>query len=116
MAQSEKAKEVAKKWRKANPEKCKESHRRYHRKRRVEDRAYQLKKRYNLSVDDYNKMLEKQNGKCFICNKIIKLYIDHNHKTGNVRGLLCQRCNTGLGQFDDNPLLLLNAIRYLEVN
>ena len=76
-----------------------------------------LKRRYNITLEEYNILFEKQNGKCAICNKkqINKqLAVDHDHNTGKVRGLLCQNCNTGIGKFKDNPKLLLKAKAYLE--
>lgn len=58
----------------------------------------------------------KQNHACAICGKVMrdKLILDHCHKSGNLRGLLCITCNTGLGMFNDNPVLLDNATRYLK--
>ena len=77
--------------------------------------------RYNITIADYEKLLEKQNNCCAICysktgsaNK--RLAVDHNHQTGIIRGLLCDECNTGLGKFKDNPSLLTNAIAYLIKN
>jgi hypothetical protein len=77
--------------------------------------------RYNITIADYEKLLEKQNNSCAICysktgsaNK--RLAVDHNHQTGIIRGLLCDECNTGLGKFKDNPSLLTNAIAYLIKN
>jgi len=71
-------------------------------------------RRYGLSVNDYFSLLEKQNGKCKVCNEEKKLVIDHNHKTGKVRGLLCLNCNTALGHLKDNKEIMLSAIKYLE--
>lgn len=78
-------------------------------------------KTYGLSKDEYDKMVLKQNGKCYICKKKQPLHInngelniDHDHKTGKVRGLLCNSCNTGLGQFRDDRAALKRALRYLE--
>lgn len=64
---------------------------------------------------DYLAMNETQGGKCAICHRIpdYPLFNDHCHITGNHRGLLCARCNTGLGYFDDDPDRLAEAIRYL---
>ena len=64
-------------------------------------------------------MLEKQNGVCAICNKEEKsknknLFVDHDHQTGKVRSLLCNNCNSGLGQFNDNLNLLESAVLYLK--
>jgi len=85
-----------------------------------------LKKRYNMSVDKYEKILDAQNYVCKICGKretdkhqngeYKDLSIDHNHNTGKIRGLLCQKCNRGLGSFDDDPILLKKAAKYIEDN
>lgn len=73
-------------------------------------------KQHGITVKDYFEMLEAQKGKCAICSKEPtkrKLFIDHNHQTKEVRGLLCHHCNAGLGHFLDNVFLLANAIQYL---
>jgi len=79
--------------------------------------AYHLK-RYGLSVEDYEKMAADQNGVCAICGqperKKSALSVDHDHETGEVRGLLCDACNRGLGAFRDDPERLGRAIAYLE--
>tara|TARA_B100001778_G_C18340888_1_gene517445 strand:- start:43 stop:579 length:537 start_codon:yes stop_codon:yes gene_type:complete len=89
-----------------------------------------FRKKYNISFDEYQEMNKEQNYGCWICgcdvsdsrNKNKKnllnnaesyFSVDHNHKTKKVRGLLCSQCNTGLGQFEDNPELLRKAIEYL---
>lgn len=86
------------------------------------------KHKYNLSIDDYNELWEKQKGVCAICGKpeIIKhcsgvishLSVDHNHKTGEVRGLLCRTCNLALGflYVDDGLSTILNAVDYVRKN
>jgi len=83
-----------------------------------------LKSRYGISLNDFNRLLKKQNSKCKICrlkevakatqNKIKSLSIDHNHTTGKIRGLLCQNCNAGIGLFKENINLLKKVINYLE--
>lgn len=76
------------------------------------DRHYRQK--YGITLDDYNKMLENQGGRCAICGSISgALFVDHCHKTGRVRGLLCCSCNTGIGLLKDNIDVLTNAIKYL---
>lgn len=64
---------------------------------------------------EYTERLKAQCGKCAICGRELweKLRIDHDHKTGNLRGLLCDNCNWGLGNFKDNPAFLESAIKYL---
>jgi hypothetical protein len=78
-----------------------------------------LKSRYNMSYDDYKKLYDSQDGKCAICKtpKPFRtqkgLYIDHNHETKRVRGLLCTNCNSAIGKFKESEELLKNAIVYL---
>lgn len=73
-----------------------------------------LKYRRGLTADQYDKLLISQSGRCAICRKPMRTpHIDHDHATGKVRGLLCVKCNLGLGQFDESVLLLEQAIRYL---
>ena len=77
---------------------------------------YNLQKAYGISSSEYEEKLKYQNYACAICNKKATtkaLAVDHCHKTGNVRSLLCGLCNTGLGQFKDNPELLIKAADYL---
>lgn len=64
-----------------------------------------LKHRYNLTVEQYDAMLEKQDGKCAVCGRSGTLYVDHDHDTGVVRGLLCPRCNTCMNVLDTEDLL-----------
>lgn len=92
---------------------CKE---RYHSKSLLEHRAIKAKK-YGLSPEQYMEILEAQQGKCAICREEPTtkrgLAVDHNHKTGQVRGLLCTGCNTALGSFKDSEEILTSAIEYL---
>jgi hypothetical protein len=75
-----------------------------------------LKSRYGITPEDYDQMLKEQNGVCAICKvrKKEKLHIDHDHKTGRVRGLLCGACNRALGLLKDNTDFLNKAIEYLQ--
>lgn len=80
-----------------------------------------LREHFGISLTDYQEILAKQKGKCAICGsttskvKIAKyLYVDHDHNTGEIRGLLCNNCNFGIGQFKDDVNLLLKAVEYLE--
>jgi hypothetical protein len=65
----------------------------------------------------YRRMFEEQGGVCAICKREAtgkrRFAIDHNHKNGKIRGLLCYRCNLGLGSFEDDPFLMARAIAYL---
>ena len=80
-------------------------------------REKHLKSFYGLTPEDYELIVISHNNCCAICGvKPIKLYIDHCHTNGHVRGLLCQQCNTMLGMAKDNTTTLRNAIKYLEKN
>jgi len=72
---------------------------------------------YGITLADYDRMLAEQRGGCKVCWKppeTKRLCIDHCHATRDVRGLLCGKCNTGLGCFDDDPALLRRAADYLD--
>lgn len=73
--------------------------------------------KYKLSVQDYERMLRIQDYRCKICGDEFKnpkhICIDHDHKTGRIRGILCTWCNSGLGFFKDEPNRLLKAATYL---
>lgn len=101
-----------------NPEKEKKKLNQYYSVNKERSRQYSLKALYGLSVESYREMLEQQNSSCKICkthenNLKRKLFVDHCHETGKVRGLLCQYCNTMLGNTKDNVLVLQSAINYL---
>lgn len=68
---------------------------------------------YGIDPNILEKAFMEAKGKCAICRKKAKLVIDHNHKTGKFRGLLCGPCNKGLGFFRDNKRSLIQAIEYL---
>jgi len=78
-----------------------------------------LWRRYKITHDDYLEMLEDQNGGCAICGAKAEdqkhgvLYVDHNHDTDEVRGLLCNLCNVGIGNLQDSPKVLTSALQYL---
>lgn len=102
---------------------CKKEWRAQHRKDNPEehkriDFRNDLKK-YGLTVEDYNSMFDKQKGCCDCCGRSAEnfrrgLHIDHDHITGQVRALLCTKCNPGLGYFDDSIEALEMAIKYLK--
>ena len=84
---------------------------------------YLLKTRYGITREEYDQFLEEQDNVCAICgcketskfkSRIRELSVDHNHKTGKIRGLLCHNCNNILGRAKDNPLILMKCIKYLE--
>ena len=76
-----------------------------------------LKEAYGITIDDYDKILESQGGKCAICGGGTSkrhFALDHNHKNGNPRGLLCASCNTGLARFRDRIENLRKAVKYMK--
>lgn len=87
-------------WQKRNPEKAKAL---LHRTK--------IKRLYNISVEEYDKLMAKG---CSICGSHEKLHIDHDHSNGKVRAALCHYCNVGLGVFKDDPEKLKRAIEYLD--
>lgn len=94
---------LAKGWRAANPGR---------------HRELRLKSAYGLLPGEFDALLVKQNGVCGICAKPFNhgknWHVDHCHSTGSVRGILCQKCNQGIGQLGDDPAVLRKAIAYLE--
>lgn len=91
--------------------------REWYQRNKARRREYFLQRNYGISSITYAKMLEEQNGLCAICQgECVRqtLSVDHNHDTGKVRGLLCDRCNRGLGYFKDDPQLIEAAINYLK--
>jgi len=69
-------------------------------------------RRYGLTRQSYENMVQNQNGKCAICKQPAKLCVDHNHETGQVRALLCCTCNLGFGAFKENPNVISSALDY----
>lgn len=100
---SEPKAEYQRKWRKANPNKAKNN---------------ELKKMYNLTLEEYHTLSLDQNHVCKICGEIepynTSLAVDHCHTTGEVRGLLCSNCNRALGFMKDSIEILQSAIKYLK--
>jgi hypothetical protein len=86
---------------------------------KAQQRKRYYKKRYGITIEQYEKMLKAQNGVCAICGENNNhktqrhLHIDHNHQTGKVRGLLCIRCNTIIGNSKENTEILKKAIEYI---
>lgn len=72
--------------------------------------------KFNITKEEYKVLVESQNGLCAICTKpwCRRLCIDHNHQTGKVRGLLCGPCNAGIGMLQDSPIIMSNAIAYIQ--
>lgn len=121
-ANREKANAWARRWHDANKGRAHATARRW--RERHPDRTRELQiaakfRLYGITLDQYHAMLEQQGERCAICQRVIKpvgrsTHIDHDHATGKVRGLLCEQCNAGLGQFKDRPEVLRAAATYLE--
>lgn len=88
-----------------------------------------LKRKYNMTIEEYETRLLAQNNQCKICLSSVSLrewkdgrvqriplFVDHCHTTGVVRGLLCNKCNVGLAMFNDSPDIMVSAITYLREN
>jgi hypothetical protein len=113
-ANKERLVEAGARWRSENREKV-----------RVYQRTTNLRKNFGLSLEEYASMEASQNSCCAICkrpetyihkatNEVARLAVDHCHKTGKVRALLCKSCNNGLGLFKDDADVLASAIAYLK--
>jgi hypothetical protein len=98
-------------WRLNNPEKHRDIYRRANNKAN-------LRVRFGLTVDEFNVLVEKSDGKCGICRKPEsrkrRLCLDHDHNTGALRGFLCSACNLWLASSKDDPIMLEKTIRYLK--
>jgi hypothetical protein len=86
----------------------------YHKNNRKKHKLYSIKKKYGLNENEYNNFLKKYKNKCAVCltNKT-KLCVDHCHKSGKIRGILCTNCNVALGQVNDSIKILSKLINYL---
>ena len=119
--QANKAEHAAKNkaWREANPEQAKNNRRRYYEENKEKEIQYSTNynrlRKIGITPEQYNTLLQKQNGVCAICKQTCSraLAADHCHTTGKVRGLLCNNCNRGLGHFKDSRELLETASAYL---
>lgn len=128
----EKAKEYRRQRYLKNPEKFaysygnnKEYQRKSHEKNKLKRKNKELLKSFGITLNQYNIMFEKQNGLCAICHnpeagidkrtgKLFMFSVDHDHKTGKIRQLLCGACNMALGLMQDSPDRLRNAALYIE--
>lgn len=79
------------------------------------ERERQLRSRYRLLLEDYDALLAEQKGACAVCREVWTndLYVDHHHPTGQIRGLLCARCNSLVGALESDPVLVAEAATYV---
>ncbi len=104
-------------WQQANHEYYLRKQAEYRARVTRDHRSGHLKRKFDLTLDEYEGILEGQNRACAICgeppSERIALHVDHDHGTGEIRGLLCVRCNNALGLFRENTDVLRRAIRYV---
>lgn len=96
-----------------HPDALKERQKRYYHQNKEKITDQTRKYLYGCTKEQYNELLMWQDGKCAICRSKMTLSIDHDHKTGKIRGLLCRNCNSGLGFFGESIETLQNAINYV---
>lgn len=108
--------ERRKQWRIENKERISE----YMKQRwlQIKDSKPHLKKVYGITLEEYNELVNRQDGRCAGCKKTQEqldhpLHVDHCHSTGNIRGLLCRKCNSALGYVEDSVETLENLKNYL---
>lgn len=103
-------------YKKKNPDKIKSLSKKWYNENRERVRHNSYVRDFKITLEDYNRQLEKQNHKCAICGDTDdkkELAVDHCHKTNKVRGLLCWCCNSSIGRFEDDISILQSAIKYL---
>jgi uncharacterized Zn finger protein (UPF0148 family) len=133
-ANPERAKDCQRRSREKNPDASRERARKWHANNRERHLVYMaerrraqpmavknsaLKSQFGITIEDYQRIFEKQGGVCAICQKTPqqngkRLAVDHCHRSSQVRGLLCSTCNQALGLFKDKIEFLKAAISYLE--
>lgn len=105
------SKEAVKKWADKNRGKIRE----YSIRNREHRYFVKIKRLFNMTKEEYQLMLDSQAGNCKICGtKMDKICLDHAHDSNKVRGLLCDRCNRGLGFFNDNIEGMERALKYIK--
>lgn len=107
-------------WRRNNPEKAKETLAAYRSRNPMNHRKSHLRRSYGIEEEDFQVLFEMQDGKCKICGRTEAdsrksfLCVDHVEGTTLIRGLLCSPCNSAIGLLQHDPVLLKNAVAYLE--
>jgi hypothetical protein len=119
MRNKEHQKEYNKKYAQRHKSEVNKHNRKSYYKHKDERRTYYIEKTYGINKKDFDRLMVLQNNRCGICKILIeagnhKSCIDHDHKTGKVRGLLCSNCNLGIGYFKEDILVLESSINYLK--
>ena len=96
-----------------------ERHRRYRKNNPLIFKKIDLRRHHNITVEQYDEQLNKQDGKCAICHRPQEDFkkrfcVDHDHLTNKIRGILCDNCNLILGHANDDINILSEAIQYIE--
>lgn len=107
-------------WQRANPQRVRAWAEKNRDTRLKKLREIHLRNKFKLTLEEYEAILDAQGGACALCEcpptPGISLHVDHDHGTGEIRGLLCMRCNNALGLFREDPDLLKRAARYVTVD
>lgn len=108
----------AKAYYKANPHKRTEARAN---ESKIQQKKHRLRKNYNLSLAEYDEMLQKQDGKCATCQLHFSVFkralaVDHDHSSGKIRGLLCGSCNSSLGLLKENFDTVLRLAKYIQTH
>jgi hypothetical protein len=105
-----------------NKKKIKAYRAKWHQENKFSKRVREIKRKYGLSYDEYEWFYKRQDKRCAICYSKLKegfdvdKCIDHNHKTGKIRGLLCTKCNFIIGLANEDTSVLLKAVNYLQLD
>lgn len=119
-ANPEKGAAASRAWNKENRKRANATRRKWRINNPDKHKCYVLRRTYGISLEEYNAILLAQGGACGICKSATvgncgrRLYVDHNHETGKVRGILCGKCNSVLGFVSDTPGILEAAIDWLK--
>ncbi len=110
----------ARRWKRENPDRARAKQREYidSGQKQIWDRESHLRRKYGITIADYDRMFAAQNGVCAICLEARPeertLHVDHDHETGAIRGLLCFRCNNAIGSLRENSLIFEAAANYFD--
>jgi hypothetical protein len=106
-------KKFASKSHRDNPERTRGNSERWRKKMKDQLPDYRRRRKFGLELGEFERRSKAQGGLCAICKEARDLVVDHCHTSGDIRGLLCKKCNSGIGFLGDNPDLLRSALAYL---
>ena len=104
--------------RKLNPDKYRQAAKKQYKPHKSKEYSWKNAGILDMTIERYNELLNSQNNKCAICNELSTnfkkaLSVDHNHKTGKVRGILCDNCNRALGYLKESEQIIINLLNYV---